>query len=45
MRDELINDYIRVDLWAVWAVVDPILPNLEEVIDFIIKALEIINLS
>lgn len=29
MRDKLIHDYIGVDLWAVWAVIDQILPNLE----------------
>lgn len=29
MRDKLIHDYIGVDLWAVWAVVERILPTLE----------------
>jgi uncharacterized protein with HEPN domain len=29
MRDKLIHDYIGVDLWAVWAVVEKILPDLE----------------
>ena len=28
MRDKLIHDYIGVDLWAVWAVVEEILPAL-----------------
>ena len=28
MRDKLIHDYIGVDLFAVWAVVEDILPNL-----------------
>lgn len=26
MRDKLIHDYIDVDLWAVWAVVEDVLP-------------------
>lgn len=30
MRDKLIHDYIGVDLWAVWEVVDKILPNLKD---------------
>ena len=29
MRDKLIHDYIGVDLWAVWGVVENILPELE----------------
>lgn len=29
MRDKLIHDYIGVDLWAVWAVIDQIMPSLE----------------
>ncbi len=29
MRDKLIHDYIGVDLWAVWSVIDQIIPNLE----------------
>lgn len=28
MRDKLIHDYIGVDLWAVWAVVEKIIPDL-----------------
>jgi len=30
MRDKLIHDYFGVDLWAVWGVVEKILPDLEE---------------
>jgi uncharacterized protein with HEPN domain len=30
MRDKLIHDYIGVDLWAVWDVIENILPNLEQ---------------
>ena len=30
MRDKLIHDYIGVDIWAVWEVIDKILPNLEK---------------
>ncbi|MEB2774661.1 DUF86 domain-containing protein [Algoriphagus sp. D3-2-R+10] len=29
MRDKLIHDYIGVDLWAVWAVVESIVPHLK----------------
>jgi len=29
MRDKLIHGYIGVDLWAVWGVVENILPELE----------------
>jgi uncharacterized protein with HEPN domain len=29
MRDKLIHDYIGVDLWAVWAVVENIIPELD----------------
>jgi len=29
MRDKLIHDYIGVDLWAVWGVIDGILPDFE----------------
>ena len=28
MRDKLIHDYIGVDLWAVWGVVEKIIPNI-----------------
>lgn len=37
MRDKLIHDYIGVDLWAVWGVVEKILPNLRNQIEFILK--------
>lgn len=37
MRDKLIHDYIGVDLWAVWAVVEQILPSLKIHIAFIIS--------
>jgi len=30
MRDKLIHDYLGVDLWAVWGVVERILPALRE---------------
>lgn len=36
MRDKLIHDYIGVDIWAVWAVVENIIPNLAVQIDRII---------
>lgn len=37
MRDKLIHDYIGVDLWAVWGVVEEIIPNLNTQIQEIIK--------
>lgn len=37
MRDKLIHDYIGVDLWAVWGVVENILPELEQQINEIIR--------
>ncbi len=37
MRDKLIHDYIGVDLWAVWGVVEKVIPTLEEKIAKIIK--------
>ncbi len=37
MRDKLIHDYIGVDLWAVWGVVEEILPTLKPQIKNIIK--------
>jgi len=37
MRDKLIHDYIGVDLWAVWGVVESVLPELEDAIDEIIS--------
>ena len=36
MRDKLIHDYIGVDLWAVWGVVDQIIPTLESQIEEIL---------
>jgi len=29
MRDKLIHDYIGVDLWAVWAVIEKVIPKLK----------------
>jgi uncharacterized protein with HEPN domain len=29
LRDKLIHDYIGVDLWAIWGVVEKIIPDLE----------------
>ena len=37
MRDKLIHDYIGVDLWALWAVVENIIPDLDKQIDSILK--------
>lgn len=37
MRDKLIHDYIGVDLWAVWEVVDKIIPGLKDQISDIIQ--------
>ncbi|MDR7129539.1 uncharacterized protein with HEPN domain [Algoriphagus sp. 4150] len=37
MRDKLIHDYIGVDLWAVWAVVENIVPNLKRQIGNILE--------
>lgn len=36
MRDKLIHDYIGVDLWAVWGVVETIIPELEKQINGIL---------
>ncbi len=38
MRDKLIHDYIGVDLWAVWGVVEEIIPELRIQIQSIIDA-------
>jgi uncharacterized protein with HEPN domain len=38
MRDKLIHDYLGVDLWAVWGVVEKILPVLKDQIEAIIKS-------
>ena len=37
MRDKLIHDYIGVDLWAVWGVIDKIIPKFHKQIKEIIK--------
>lgn len=37
MRDKLIHDYIGVDLWAVWGVVENIIPILDSQIEEILK--------
>lgn len=37
MRDKLIHDYIGVDLWAVWGVVENIIPTLDTQIQDILK--------
>lgn len=37
MRDKLIHDYIGVDLWAVWGVVEKIIPDFDKQIQEIIK--------
>ena len=37
MRDKLIHNYIGVDLWAVWGVVENVLPELEKSINEIIS--------
>ena len=37
MRDKLIHDYIGVDLWSVWGVVENIIPTLDTQIKVILK--------
>ena len=37
MRDKLIHDYIGVDLWAVWGVVEKIIPILDNQIKEILR--------
>jgi uncharacterized protein with HEPN domain len=37
MRDKLIHDYIGVDLWAVWGVVENIIPTLDTQIKQILE--------
>jgi uncharacterized protein with HEPN domain len=37
MRDKLIHDYIEVDHWAVWGVVEDILPGFQKQINEIIS--------
>ena len=39
MRDKLIHDYIGVDLWAVWGVVEDIIPGLSTSIQQILLEL------
>ncbi len=38
LRDKLIHDYIGVDIWAVWGVVEKIIPKLQIQISGIINA-------
>ncbi|MEQ8924585.1 MAG: DUF86 domain-containing protein [Fulvivirga sp.] len=40
MRDKLIHDYMGVDLWAVWAVVEIELPKIKPLLDKILGELE-----
>ena len=37
MRDKLIHDYIGVDLWAVWGVVEKVIPDFDQQIQTIIQ--------
>jgi uncharacterized protein with HEPN domain len=37
MRDKLIHDYIGVDLWAVWAVVEDVIPEFSNSINTILQ--------
>jgi uncharacterized protein with HEPN domain len=37
MRDKLIHDYFGVDLWAVWGVVEHIIPTLDKQIEEILQ--------
>jgi len=37
MRDKLIHDYFGIDLWAVWAVIEDILPSLKKEVELILK--------
>jgi uncharacterized protein with HEPN domain len=37
LRDKLIHNYIGVDLWAIWAVIELIIPRLEVQIESIIR--------
>jgi uncharacterized protein with HEPN domain len=36
LRDKLIHDYIGVDLWAVWRLVDQVIPTFEKQITTIL---------
>ncbi len=40
MRDKLIHDYIGVDVWAVWGVVEEIIPDFEKQIKEIVWQLD-----
>lgn len=40
MRDKLIHDYIGVDIWAVWGVVEEIIPDFEKQLKEIIVDLK-----
>jgi len=37
MRDKLIHDYIGVDIWAVWRVVEKYIPEYNSLLQEIIK--------
>ncbi len=37
MRDKLIHDYIGVDLWAVWVVVEDVVPQFKTEIEKILN--------
>lgn len=39
MRDKLIHDYIGVDIWAIWGVIEEVIPDFEKQIKEIIKQL------
>lgn len=39
MRDKLIHDYIGVDIWAVWGVVEDVIPSFENQIKDIVTDL------
>jgi uncharacterized protein with HEPN domain len=37
MRDALIHDYMGVDLWAVWGVVESVIPEMKNQIHIILE--------
>jgi uncharacterized protein with HEPN domain len=37
LRDKLIHDYMGVDLWSVWALVENVIPEFNNQIDMILK--------
>jgi uncharacterized protein with HEPN domain len=37
LRDKLIHDYIGVDLWAVWGMVEKVIPDFDQQIQTIIQ--------